>query len=138
MKNKFLLTFIFISLNFSTLEVYAESPLPYLTPQCPKQNELIRTTLKDKDELLISLETIVPDVYPVKIWKIELVQPLNTMMDSPYFGMAKLRCGEEVAKNSWYVRLFFPENLPSGSASTGIMFVVKTKENSWKVCFQYK
>ncbi|WP_088088135.1 hypothetical protein [Bacillus sp. OV166] len=67
-----------------------------------------------------------------------MVKPLIDMKDSPFYGMAILRCNKETAKKSWYVELLFPKYLPSASISTGIMFVTKTKSEEWKVWYQYK
>jgi hypothetical protein len=136
MKHKFLITTIFIFFIVN-LQVSA-APLPYLTPKCPNEKELVATTAQDQAELLNALEAIVPEVYPEKVRKVETAAPLHKMQDSPYYGMAKNLCSEEIANNSWYIQLLFPDYLPSASASTGIMFVAKTKDKGWVVWHQYK
>ncbi|SMQ81004.1 hypothetical protein SAMN05444673_4085 [Bacillus sp. OV166] len=49
---KYIATLLIILLIIQYDTAFAETPLPYLTPQCPKEEELVETTSKDKEELL--------------------------------------------------------------------------------------
>ncbi|MCA1032881.1 hypothetical protein LCL95_17870 [Bacillus timonensis] len=138
MKLEILATIILISFiqNFC---VIAETPVPYLSSEClDEDDELVKTTLKDKEDLLNALKTIVPKVYSEDNWEVSMVKPLLNMKESAYYGMATALCNEKTAKKTWYVELLFTKHLPSASASTGIMFVTKTKSEGWRVWYQYK
>ena len=111
--------------------------------ECPNNEMLMKTTEKDKDELVKALNIIIPKVYgshlDYKGWRIEVIKsmPLLTGFEEVYYKMAINFCGKEVADHSWYVRLRFPRLLPAQSASLGELYIVKEKNNKWFPWFQY-
>lgn len=118
----------------------AKADLPYLVPNCPNTNTFAETSINNKNELLMKLNEIVPIAYPDKMykeWNVLEIEPLINY-DKEYYKMVKKLCNKEVAENSWLVELEFPKFLPSASASTGIMFVVKDKEKGWYVWYTYR
>ena len=123
----------------------AKADLPYLVPNCPNTNTFAETSINNKSELLMKLNEIVPIAYPDKMykeWNVLEIEPLHKAKGinyyKEYYKMVKKLCNKEVAENSWLVELEFPEFLPSASASTGIMFVVKDKEKGWNVWYTYR
>ena len=44
--------------------------------------------------------------------------------------MAKNYCGEEIADNSWFVEVLFPQYLPAYDASHRQIFVTKNKRGN--------
>ncbi|MDS9471151.1 hypothetical protein [Sporosarcina pasteurii] len=119
--------------------------LPYLEPRCPATDALIQTTSKDKAELLRKLNELVQDAYPYDIyseWEVQEAIPLRSLIgvpyDEAYFMMAQRLCNKRVADNSWLIKVQFPKLLPSASASAGIMFVTKDKQNGWYVWYTYR
>ena len=73
---------------------------------CPNPDVLMKTTEKDKDELIQSLADIIPKVYgsspEYQEWQIEVIKPmpLLTGMEENYYKMAMNFCGENVANHS--------------------------------------
>lgn len=111
--------------------------------ECPNTEILMKTTEKDKDELVKALNEIIPKVYSsspdYKVWKIEVMKPmpLLTGFEENYYKMAINFCGKRVADHSWFVRLRFTRLLPAQSASLGELYIVKDKNNNWFPWFQY-
>ncbi|WP_391208485.1 hypothetical protein [Psychrobacillus sp. L4] len=111
--------------------------------KCPNTEILLKTTEKDKDELVKALNGIIPKVYGsslvYKEWRIEVIKPmpLLTGFEENYYKMAINFCGKRVAGHSWFVRLRFPRLLPAQSASLRELYVVKDKYNKWFPWFQY-
>jgi len=111
--------------------------------ECPKTEMLMKTTEKDKNELLNALNEIIPKVYgsspDYKEWRIEIIKPMPNLtgFEENYYEMAINFCGKEVADHSWFVRLRFPRLLPAQSASLGELYIVKKKNNKWFAWFQY-
>ncbi|MRG85901.1 hypothetical protein [Salinibacillus xinjiangensis] len=116
---------------------------------CPNVEHLEKTTVKDKDELVEALEKIVPSTYGkgdygnyYSEWEVITAAPFPNIVgnkkDEAYYGMAKNFCGEEVANQSWLVRLHFPRwEGKSASASEGQIFLAKSQEDGWFVWFRY-
>ena len=132
-------TSVFIVLIcFLFVFVSVKADLPYLEPKCPNTKTLVNTSIANKDELLLKLNKLIRNAYPdemYKEWNVLEIEPLykaeGINYDKEYYKMVKKLCNKEVAENSWLVELEFPRFLPSASASTGIMFVVKDKERGW-------
>ena len=125
--------------------VNAKADLPYLVPNCPNTKSIAETSINNKNELLMKLNEIVPIAYPDKMykeWNVLEIEPLHKAKginyDKEYYKMVKKLCNKEVAENPRLVELEFPEFLPSASASTGIMFVVKDKEKGRYVWYTYR
>lgn len=123
----------------------AKADLPYLVPKCPNTKTFAETSLNNKNELLMKLNEIVPIAYPDKMyqeWNVLEIDPLYKAQginyDKVYYQMVEKLCNKDVAENSWLVELEFPKFLPSASASTGIMFLVKDKEKGWYVWYTYR
>ncbi|SDN05894.1 hypothetical protein SAMN04487897_101936 [Paenibacillus sp. yr247] len=145
MKNFLVITVLFWLCTVSGAHGFAEQPSPYnyITPKCPKVADLMETSSKDKEELLKALKDIVPEVYGdvgYDVWVVKEANalPLLVGFDEVYYRMAINRCGEDVGEKSWIVKLQFPKFLPSGSASSGIFFVTKSKEKGWIPWYMYK
>lgn len=93
----------------------------------------------------MQLNELVPLAYPDKMykeWKVSEMVPLykaeGINYDKVYYKIVEKLCNKEVADHSWLVELEFPNFLPSASASTGIMFVVKDNEKGWYVWYTYR
>ncbi|KGR83066.1 hypothetical protein [Lysinibacillus boronitolerans] len=110
---------------------------------CPNPDVLMKTTEKDKGELIQALADIIPKVYgsspDYQEWQIEVIKPMPilTGMEENYYKMAINFCGKNVANHSWFVRLRFPRLLPAQSASLGELYIVKETNNKWVPWFQY-
>ncbi len=136
----FLLSFLFI-LCFSPIVAHAN-----LVP-CPNVDELEKTTIKDKKELIQALKTLIPSTYEkgeegdlFSEWNIITATPFTKTKkrDRVYREMAKNFCGKEIANRSWLVRIAFPKwEGKSASMSEGQLFVVKRKGDEWFVWFRY-
>lgn len=107
--------------------------------KCPDSQNL-EPVSSDKG-LLNALNTIIPEVYKnqnYKGWKIESIAHLS---ESPhpdaYYAMAKNYCGEEIANNSWFVEVLFPQYLPAYDASHRQIFVTKNKQGQWFAWFRF-
>ncbi|HDR7855460.1 hypothetical protein [Bacillus paranthracis] len=119
----------------------ANSDVPFLihNGKCPNPQELGHA---DSDKGLIkALNTIIPKVYKgdkYKGWKIETIAPLpKSPHPESYYEMAKHYCGEEIANNSWFVEVVFPQYLPAYDASHRQIFVTKNKEEKWFAWFRF-
>ncbi|MEN2766911.1 hypothetical protein [Ornithinibacillus xuwenensis] len=135
-----LITFII----FVPSNIYAQPNV-----ECPKLKHLEETSIKDKDELLNALSSIVPNTYEkgeygelFSEWDIVTALPfpktVRQVNDEVYYGMAKNFCGEAVANKSWLVRLYFPKwEGKSASALEGQIFLSKSKGKGWFVWFRY-
>lgn len=111
--------------------------------ECPNTEMLLKTTEKDKDELIKALNRIIPKVYgsspDYKEWRIEVIKPMPLLIgfEEVYYRMATNFCGKIVADHSWYVRLRFPRLLPAQSGSLGELYIVKDNKSKWFPWFQY-
>lgn len=143
MKKQIIIMFIISILTFSLLEMNAEAA------ECPKPSNLEKMSLKDKEEFLKALNTLVPVTYEkgefaekYTKWEVRAAIPftdtVGNKQDEIYYAMAKNFCGKEVADKSWLARLYFPkwEGI-SASASEGQLFIAKSKEKGWFVWFRY-
>ncbi|MCM3737891.1 hypothetical protein M3215_19410 [Bacillus cytotoxicus] len=106
---------------------------------CPKPNELGHVS--SDNGLAEALNTIIPRVYKDKKhkdWKIETIAYLpKSPHPEAYYAMAKHYCGEEIANNSWFVEILFPQYLPAYDASHGQIFVTKNKQGKWFAWFRF-
>ncbi|WP_170958212.1 MULTISPECIES: hypothetical protein [Bacillus] len=106
---------------------------------CPKQNEIGHVS--SDSGLMDALNTIIPKVYKDekhKDWKIETIAYLpKSPHPEAYYAMAKHYCGEEIANNSWFVEILFPQYLPAYDASHGQIFVTKNKQEKWFAWFRF-
>lgn len=124
--------------------VYAKSDV-----SCPDINHLVETSIKDRDDLLDELDSIVSNTYEqgddgelYSDWELITALPFPETVghehDEVYYEMAKNFCGEEIANESWLVRLHFPKwEGKSTSASEGQIFLAKNEDNKWFVWFRY-
>mgnify|MGYP007046088070 CR=1 FL=1 len=130
-----------ISLFSFTTKVYAQPE------KCPVLSNLEEVTIKDKQEVVKALKTIIPQTYEVgessdnySEWNIVSAVPfpmtVGNKKEEDYYGMAKYFCGKEIADKSWLVRLDFPK-IQGASASQGQLFLAKNKEKGWFVWFRY-
>ena len=91
--------------------------------------------------LINALNTIIPEVYKddnYKGWKIETIAHLpKAPHPEAYYAMAKHYCGEEIANNSWFVEVLFPQYLPAYDASHRQIFVTKNKQGQWFAWFRF-
>lgn len=136
---KILMTILLLLFMFPTVTLGAKPD----GLECPNTEILLKTTEKDKEELVKALNGIIPKVYgsspDYKEWRIEVIKPmpLLTGNEEDYYKMATNFCGKEVADHSWFVRLRFPRLLPAQSASLGELYIVKDLNNKWFAWFQY-
>ena len=130
---------IFIYSQISFAETDDEVPFLINNGKCPDSQKLGRA---DSDEGLINaLNTIIPEVYKednYKGWKIETIAHLSKSSHlEDYYAMAKNYCGEEIADNSWFVEVLFPQYLPAYDASHRQIFVTKNKQGQWFAWFRF-
>ncbi|MEI5905965.1 hypothetical protein WAK64_02640 [Bacillus spongiae] len=135
---------IIILLCTITSNVAEATELPFLKPNCPNIESILKTTLADTDELVRKLNDLIPIAYPdneYNKWNVIKIVPLPSVIgvqyDDAYYRIAIRLCGEPIANNSWIVKVEFPKLLPSTSPS-GIFFVVKTKNSGWNVWYSYR
>lgn len=143
MKRLFFLVIIISSFSFAFTTAHAQPT------ECPKVNEMEKTTIYDKMGLLKELQTIVPNTYQNREfakfyngWRVITAAPfpltVSKEQDKAYYGMAINFCGKEVADRSWLVRLYFPKwEGKSASNLEGQIFLAKSKEKGWFVWFRY-
>lgn len=143
MKKLYALILIISIFTLAPFESYAQPK------NCPVLSDLEKTSLKDKNNVIEALNTLIPETYGVGIddfpymytkWNVVTAKPfLNTVgnkEEEAYFGMAKTFCGKEIAEKSWLVRLDFPK-APGADLAQGQIFLAKSKEKGWFVWFQY-
>ncbi|WP_246938978.1 hypothetical protein [Bacillus pinisoli] len=116
--------------------------------KCPVLSELEATSIKDREEIIRALTTLIPKTYGTGLegfpdlytrWNIVTAKPFPKTVgneDEAYFGMAKTFCGKEIAEKSWLVRLDFPK-APGANLAQGQIFLAKSKEKGWFVWFRY-
>ena len=118
-----------------------DKEVPFLTNngKCPNSQNL-EPVSSDKG-LIDALNTIIPEVYKgdnYKGWEIETIIHLpKAPHPEAYYAMAKNYCGEELANNSWFVELLFPQYLPAYDASHRQIFVTKNKQGQWFAWFRF-
>ncbi|QUW20270.1 hypothetical protein JSQ81_10295 [Sporosarcina sp. Marseille-Q4063] len=144
-KTLFFMCVLFFIISFSLYPKAESTDFPYLKPVCPVSDELIKTNDNDKDELLQKLNKLIPDAYPDDIyseWIVKEAKPLRSLIGVPYeeayYGMANKLCNKKTANYSWLIKVEFPKLLPSASAASGVMFVIKDKDNGWHVWYTYR
>ncbi|WP_144512895.1 hypothetical protein [Bacillus sp. FJAT-22090] len=130
--------FIFSQISFAE----TDEKVPFLinNGKCPDSKNLGRVE-SNKGLIINALNTIIPEVYKsdnYEGWKVETISHLS---ESPhledYYAMAKNYCGEEIADNSWFVELLFPQYLPAYDASHRQIFVTKNKQGQWFAWFRF-
>lgn len=143
MKRLFFLIMIITFFSFTVINAHAQPT------ECPKVNEIEKTSVKDKTDFLKALQMIVLKTYQkgdfAKLytdWRVITATPfpltVGNEINEGYYGMAKNFCGKEVADNSWLVRLYFPKwEGKSASSLEGQIFLAKSKEKGWFVWFRY-
>jgi hypothetical protein len=129
--------FMYPQISFA--ETNEDVPFLINKGKCPNFQELGHAS--SKRGLINALNTIIPEVYKdrdYKSWKVETVAPLPKSPHSEaYYEMAKYYCGEEIANNSWFVEILFPQYLPAYDASHKQIFVTKTKQGQWFAWFRF-
>ena len=137
-----------ISLIILSMIYFSINGLVYAQPKkCPEVTQLEDVSQKDKEEVINSLRTLIPQTYEVgdyphvyKEWRVLSAIPFSEVggneEEENYLGMAKNFCGEKVTNKSWLVRLDFPQ-AKGASASQGQLFIAKDKEKGWFVWFRY-
>jgi hypothetical protein len=110
-----LLLFIMSFFTLGSFEVHAQPK------ECPVLSELEQTSIKNRNEVIEALNTLIPKTYGNGIdnfpdiyttWNVVSAKPFPKTVgnkEEAYFGMAKTFCGKEIAKKSWLVRLDFPK-----------------------------
>lgn len=138
-----LMTITITSLIFVPIQGFAQPE------KCPVLSELETTSIKDREEIIRALNTLIPKTYGTGLegfpdlytkWNIVTAKPFpKTVGDEEeevYFEMAKTFCGKEIAAKSWLVRLEFPK-APGANLAQGQIFLAKSKEKGWFVWFRY-
>jgi hypothetical protein len=130
---------ILIYPQISFAETNGEIPFLINNGKCPNSQNLGHVS-SDKG-LINALNTIIPEVYKnqnYKGWKVETVAYLpKSPHPEAYYAMAKHYCGEEIANNSWFVEVLFPQYLPAYDASHRQIFVTKNKQGQWFAWFRF-
>lgn len=132
-----------LMLSFFSIKGYAQPK------ECPVLNELERTSIKDKKEVIKALNHLIPHTYGTGIddfpdmytkWNIVTAKPFPETVghneEEDFFGMAKTYCGSEIAERSWLIRLDFPK-APGANLAQSQIFLAKSKEKGWFVWFRY-
>ena len=139
MKTLGLLLFIISFFTLGSFEVHAQPK------ECPVLSELEQTSIKNRNELVEALNTLIPKTYGTGIvdfpdiyttWNVVIAKPFPKTVgnkEEAYYGMAKTFCGKEIAEKSWLVRLDFPK----APGAQGQIFLAKSKEEGWFVWFRY-
>ncbi|SET50434.1 hypothetical protein SAMN05421676_105124 [Salinibacillus kushneri] len=138
MKSISILTFSALLL-ISPIQLSAETQA-----DCPDAKQLESVSTHNKEELTEALEDIVPDTYGendygnhFSKWEVTTSLPFtkaieNKQENKEYYEQAKKVCGEEVAKQSWLVKLHFPLwEGKSENATDGQLFLAKSKRDGW-------
>jgi hypothetical protein len=116
-----------------------DNPFLINNGKCPNAIELINNPTSDG--IMEALERIIPNTYTwdkkYNEWKVIQITPLPTTNPESYYSMGKHYCGEQVAKNSWFVEILFPKFLPAYDASHGQIYVAKDKEKGWFAWFRF-
>ena len=130
-------TLIYSQITFA--ETDEEVPFLINNGKCPNPKNM-EPVSSDKD-LINALNTIIPEVYKnqkYKGWKVETIAHLSKSPHlEDYYAMAKNYCGEELADNSWFVEVLFPQYLPAYDASHRQIFVTKNKRGQWFAWFRF-
>lgn len=125
--------------QISFAETDEEVPFLINNGKCPNLKDM-EPVSSDKD-LINALNTIIPEVYKnqnFKGWKVETIAHLSKSPHlEDYYAMAKNYCGEEIADNSWFVEVLFPQYLPAYDASHRQIFVTKNKRGQWFAWFRF-
>lgn len=118
--------------------VVTAEPINSSGVQCPGVSTLTPTSPSDEKILRSLLPTIIRQQYPDPLYyeKYEVTSLQQAAEAGVYGKMATRFCGEEVAKHTWVVQLFFSKLLPSDSLSQGQLFIAKTKRD-WHPWFRY-
>ena len=105
---------------------------------CPAVALLVPTSEADAGALRSALSTIVPLQYPdpSEYQDYGITSVRMAAVSAAYGRVAAHFCGEEVARSTWIVELYFPHLEPSASMSQGQLFVAKTKDG-WTSWFRY-
>ncbi|PEJ59975.1 hypothetical protein CN601_00130 [Bacillus sp. AFS017336] len=129
-------------LSFGTNIGYAQPK------ECPVLSNLEKTSMKDQNEVIKALNSIIPKTYVASSddpdiytkWNVLTAKPfpktVGVKEEEDYYGMAKYFCGKEIAEKSWLVRLDFPK-APGASIGQGQIFLAKDKKKGWFVWFRY-
>ncbi|WP_084544150.1 hypothetical protein [Paenisporosarcina indica] len=154
MKNAFLpliiIGFLFVSLFMFVQTEVDSATLEKKLKSCPKESDLVETSIDNQEELVNELDFLIPDTYikgdeygeNYKEWIVTTVMPLPKTVDDTtvdvYYEIAKNLCGKEVANKSWLIQIDFPKwDDVSASNSEGQIFVAKNKETGWYVWYRY-
>ncbi|UNJ81074.1 hypothetical protein [Metabacillus dongyingensis] len=141
MKKSVVFTLLLLLLNPASISVSAQPK------ECPELDKLEDTSIKDKNDVVNALKTLIPETYEVGIypdiysqWKVLSALPFLNVggneEEENYYGMAKNFCGKRIADKSWLVRLEFPLS-KGASSSQGQIFLAKSKKQGWFVWFRY-
>ena len=117
---------------------------------CPEASDLVDTSIYDRDEVVETLQTLIPETYIkgdeygeyYSEWSIIIARPLPMTIDDiendVYFEIAKNFCGKEVANKSWVIKMNFPKwKGVSDSNMEGQIFLAKNKDKGWYMWYRY-
>ena len=116
-----LISVVIISISFAVNADSDTTSSEKKVEDCPEASDLLDTTIYDRDVVVETLKTLIPETYIngdeygeyYSDWSIITARPLPmTIGDSVndvYFEIAKNFCGKEVANKSWLIRLNFPK-----------------------------
>jgi hypothetical protein len=143
LKSWSLLLVIISFFTIGLVEVHAQPK------ECPELRVLEETSIKDKEELIDALNTLIPETYGTGLddlpdiyaeWNVVTAKPfpktVGNVEEEVYFEMAKNFCGKEIAEKSWLVRLNFPK-APGANLAQGQLFLGKSKVEGWFIWFRY-
>lgn len=106
---------------------------------CPSNISLVEPGLNAENEIRASLYRLVPQMYPktheYTRWEVLKITPLPQA--GAYYGIGARVCTEDVAKQSWFVELFFPNMVPNVTPlNRGQLFLAKSHEG-WVAWYKY-
>jgi len=145
-----LISVVIISISFAVNADSDTTSSEKKVEDCPEASDLLDTTIYDRDVVVETLKTLIPETYIngdeygeyYSDWSIITARPLPmTIGDSVndvYFEIAKNFCGKEVANKSWLIRLNFPKwEGVSDSNMESQIFMAKSKDKGWYLWYRY-
>ena len=106
-----------------------------MTVQNVQTEMLMKTTERDKDELLNALNEIFSKDYGSSLiqWRVEIIKPMASLtgFEKNNYKIVMTSCGKEVAEHSWFVRLRYHRLFPTGVLYE--FYIVKDKNDKWFV-----
>jgi hypothetical protein len=109
------LSFVATTTGFSPSSAIGTKEVAKKSESCPNVANLLNPGPLAQSEIQAALPKLIRKTYGkdprYKVWEVKRIISLTSPESSPYSDIANQQCGEEVAKRSWLVELFFPKFL---------------------------